>query len=247
MLRRINTHLSSAGVTLARIKPEQFKQWNEGMVKKYDPDAFHHHPNPIVSFIERKRVRAIAELIKNRANDRIIEVGCGGGNVVANLSVGKLFGFDISRHILSKAKENLRGVVYLFQGDVENLSSKGQTFTHVICSEVLEHVLNPPAALEEIARVLVSHGTAVISVPNELGINRIKKILLRLGIFEWFANRHGEYSEMPERMEDEWHLHTYSLETWLTLFRKSFRVSHIRRIPFVWLPLRYVISLEKIR
>ena len=223
MLRRINIHSFSERVILLRIKPKEFRQWNEGMVRKYDPDAFHHHPNPVVRFIEKKRVRTIIKLTRTREDQRIIEVGCGGGNVIANLSVGRLFGFDISGHILSKAKKNLRGAVHLFQGDVQNLSCKGQIFTHVICSEVLEHLLNPSAALDEIARILVHRGKAVISVPNELGINRIKKLLLQLGIFEWFVNRHRGYSQMPEKMEDEWHLHTYSLGAWLILFKEVFQ------------------------
>jgi hypothetical protein len=46
-------------------------------------------------------------------------------------------------------------------------------------------------------------------------------------------------------MEDEWHLHNYSLEEWLNLFEKSFKVTRLKRIPFVWLPLRYVVRLEK--
>jgi len=50
---------------------------------------------------------------------------------------------------------------------------------------------------------------------------------------------------MPERMEDEWHLHTYSLEMWLDLFKKSFKVTWLKKIPFVWLPLRFVVRLEK--
>jgi hypothetical protein len=50
---------------------------------------------------------------------------------------------------------------------------------------------------------------------------------------------------MPERMEDEWHLHTFTLKEWLDLFKKLFRVTRVRKIPFPWMPLRYVVRLEK--
>jgi hypothetical protein len=94
-------------------------------------------------------------------------------------------------------------------------------------------------------RTLDSQGVAVISIPNELWINRIKRILIKVGIFNWLLHRKGEYGEMPERMEDVWHLHAYSLEMWLDLFEMSFNVTRMKRIPFVWLPLRYVVRLEK--
>ncbi len=215
------------------------------MVKKYDPDAFHKHPNPFVRFIERKRVTTIVKLLKTNKDDRVIEVGCGAGNVIEKVSGGKLFGVDISDFILYKAKQKLKGKVHFFQGDVQNLPCKDEVFTYVICSEVLEHLLDPLIALNEMTRILGPQGIAVISIPNELCINRIKRILIRVGIFNWLLHRKGEYREMPEKMEDEWHLHTYSLEMWINLFEKSFRVTRVKRIPFFWLPLRFVVHLEK--
>ena len=228
-----------------RVKPEEFKEWNDKMVKKYDPDAFHHHPNPVVRFIEFKRVRAILKLMNPGKEGRILEVGCGAGNILEKAPGGKLFGVDISAFILTKAKQKLSKRVFLFQADAQILPFKDQTFKQIICSEVFEHLLDPSASLQEIARTLDHQGIAIISVPNELLINRIKKILIRLGIFDWLFHRQGEYSEMPERMEDEWHLHSLQLEEWLDLFKRYFRVTRLVRIPFFWLPLRYVIRLER--
>jgi len=230
-----------------RIKPEEFKEWNEKMVKKYDPDAFHHHPNPVVRFIESRRAKAVLKLMDiHYRMDRILEVGCGAGNIIEKAPQGKLFGVDISAFIITKAKQKLGNKVILFQADAQNLPFKDRIFKHVICSEVLEHLLDPSASLQEIARVLNHQGIAIISVPNELWINRIKTILIRLGIFGWLLHRKGEYAEMPERMEDEWHLHAFPLEEWLDLFNHFFRMTHLRKIPFPWLPLRYVMRLEKI-
>ena len=212
---------------------------------KYDPDAFHQHPNPFVRFIESKRVRTILKLMETHEDDRVIELGCGAGNVIEKVSRGKLFGVDISSFILTKAKKKLDQTVFLFQGDAQNLPCKNGVFMHVICSEVLEHLLDPSISLHEIKRVLDPQGMAVISVPNELWINRIKRILITIGIFNWLLHRKGEYKEMPEKMEDEWHLHNYSLVEWLNLFEKSFKVTRVKKIPFVWLPLRYVVRLEK--
>jgi len=215
------------------------------MVMKYDPDAFHRHPNIFVRLIEKKRVKVIFKMMNIYKEDRVLEVGCGAGNILQKASSRKLFGVDISSFILTKARKKLDQTVFLFQGDAQNLPCKNGVFMHVICSEVLEHLLDPSISLHEIKRVLDPQGVAVISVPNELWINRIKRILITIGIFNWLLHRKGEYKEMPEKMEDEWHLHTYSLEAWLTLFERSFKVTRLKRIPFVWLPLRYVVRLEK--
>jgi ubiquinone/menaquinone biosynthesis C-methylase UbiE len=230
----------------ARVKPEDFRAWNDEMITKYDPDAFHHHSNPIIRYIEIKRVKAILRLIdKNHEEGRVLEVGCGAGNILEKVPSMNLFGIDISASILSKAKEKLREKAFLVQSDAQSLPCKGKTFTQVICSEVLEHLLDPSVALKEIARVLKTEGIVVISVPNESMINRIKGILIRFGIFKWLFQRKGSYPEMPQRMNDEWHLHTFILKEWLDLFRISFRVTQVKGIPFSWIPLRYVVRLEK--
>ena len=228
-----------------RIKPEEFREWNEKMLAKYDPDAFHHHSNSLIRFTERKRVKVIFRMMNIDINDDVIEIGCGAGNVIQKASSCKLFGVDISSSVLRKARERLNERIHLFQGDAQNLPCKDQAFTRIICSEVLEHLLDPSVALDEIARVLKIKGTVVISIPNESLINGIKSILMRLGIFEWLFQKKGSYAEMPERMSTEWHLHAFKVKEWLDLFRKYFKVTQVRRVPFCWLPLRHVIRLEK--
>lgn len=229
-----------------KIRPEEFKDWNEKMVDKYDPDSFHHHHNPLVRYIERKRVQAIFKLIDVQSRDRVIEVGCGAGNVIEKAPCGILFGVDLSGPILNKAKRRMNKKAFLLQADAKNLPCQDRIFERVICSEVLEHLLDPSAALNEIARVLKNQGIAVVSFPNESLINRIKTLLIRLGIFKWLFQEKGNYQAMPEKMEDEWHLHALPLGGWLDLFGKLFRVCRTKGIPFWFLPLRYVIRIEKI-
>jgi ubiquinone/menaquinone biosynthesis C-methylase UbiE len=230
---------------MLKIKPDEFKEWNEKMIAKYDPDAFHHHSNSLIRFVESRRVKVIFKLLDLRADDAVLEVGCGAGNVIERASFGRLFGVDLSTSILIKAKRHLGRRIHLFKGDAQSLPCKDESFQHVICSEVLEHLLDPSIAMSEMERVLKPGGSAVISIPNELWINRIKRVLIRLRVFQWFVNRQGNYHEMPERMDEEWHLHSLSLEGWLNMFKKLFKIARFKSIPFRWLPLRYVILLKK--
>jgi hypothetical protein len=95
------------------------------------------------------------------------------------------------------------------------------------------------------ARILTKPGVVIISIPNELWINRIKKVLVRLRIFEWFTDRRGRYEQMAKRMDEEWHLHSFKLEEWLGMFGRFFKITRLVSIPFKCFPLRYVIRLEK--
>jgi len=49
---------------------------------------------------------------------------------------------------------------------------------------------------------------------------------------------------MPERMDDEWHLHTFDLKSLLNAIPRGLRVARVEAIPFRWLPLRYVARCE---
>ena len=100
------------------------------------------------------RVKAIFNAIDIRRDDCIIEIGCGAGNVIEKARTCKLFGVDISSSVLRKARQRLTERVHLFQADAQNLPCKDQALTRIICSEVLEHLLDPSAAIREMSRIL---------------------------------------------------------------------------------------------
>ena len=70
----------------------------------------------------------------------------------------------------------------------------------ILCSEVLEHIEQPPSAIEEIARILKPDGYALITTPNPANlVERMGYALDRLSggglkkILKWSVNRcqHG--------------------------------------------------------
>ena len=74
--------------------PENFKDWNEQMILRYDPEIFHHHPRGVVRWVEGKRARAVISSLKASAEHRILDVGCGAGNILARLPGNQRFGLD---------------------------------------------------------------------------------------------------------------------------------------------------------
>lgn len=222
----------------------EFKSWNDAMVEKYDVERFHNHPSPLIRYIERKRVRRILDLLAVRPTDRVLEIGCGAGNILAQIPSTRRFGIDLAESLLAKAARRLASRRTLVQGDAERLPFRDRAWERVYCSEVLEHIPAPAAALAEMCRIVARGGVTVVSVPNERLINALKRILRASGLYRVLLGaRSGDY-QMPARMDDEWHLHVFDLAGLLAMIPPGLRVTRIEGVPFRWIPLRYVVRCE---
>src|SRR5262245_10582642 len=153
------------------------------MVEKYDVEQFHNHPSPLIRYIERKRVRRILALLGTCPGDRVLEIGCGAGNILAQIPSSRRFGIDLAQSLLAKAERRLEQRGALVQGDAERLPFRDRGWDRVYCSEVLEHIPSPSTALAEMHRIVVGGGVAVVSVPNERLINALKAILRASGLY----------------------------------------------------------------
>jgi SAM-dependent methyltransferase len=225
----------------------EFAAWNEAMVQRYDPDAYHTQSPLPVRAVEALRVRVVRRLLDAAAGSRVLEVGCGGGNVLEQMP-GHRYGVDLSRFILEKARRRLGGGATLVRADATRLPFADASFDRVFCSEVLEHVLEPEAVVAEMRRVLRSDGIAVVSVPNEGLINRVKEMLFKLPLGRRLAGGDGGSGgtngyHVPERMDDEWHLHAFSRARLMQALGGRFSVDAIAGVPSRLLPLRYVARL----
>jgi SAM-dependent methyltransferase len=116
----------------------------------------------------------------------------------------------------------------------------------VYCSEVLEHLPEPAAAIDEIRRVLKLGGVTVLSVPNESLINAFKTLLRRTGLLRLLLRTGPDGYDMPDRMDDEWHLHTFERASFLGLIPATLLVTHVYGVPLRCLPLRYVVRCEAV-
>jgi ubiquinone/menaquinone biosynthesis C-methylase UbiE len=220
----------------------EVKAWNDEMVVRYDVDQFHAHPSPFVRFVESRRVASIFALLAPGPDHRVLEVGCGAGHLLARLPAGRAVGLDLAESLLARTARRLRGGAALAQGDAAALPFAGAAFDRVYCSEVLEHLVDPAAAVREIRRVLRPGGVAVLSVPNERLINRVKAGLRRAGAWN-LVMRRADYA-MPERMDDEWHLHAFDLAMLRGIIPPTLRVTRLVGVPFRGCALRWVVRCE---
>ena len=224
---------------------QSFREWNEVMVRKYNPEDYIFHSNFLVRVFELKRFNKIKELLLLNNNDDLLDIGCGSGYLLNQAVCKRGVGVDISDLMVKTARENCKnnGKKFIVQSDAENLPFKNRSFDKIVSTEVIEHILHPMALLEEIERVSRNDTIIVITIPNEMCINWIKKILFSFGIQKLLFRKSYRPSK---RMEDEWHLHTFDIRKFKALIEGKFDIKTTIPNPTVFFPLRYVFSLTRV-
>jgi 2-polyprenyl-3-methyl-5-hydroxy-6-metoxy-1,4-benzoquinol methylase len=129
---------------------------------------------------------------------RVLDVGCSSGNfgeVLRHDKKCEVVGLDIDKADIEKAKKNL-DAAYVRNVEKDDLGDLGM-FDIIIFADVLEHLLDPTAALEKVKKLLKPKGKILFSIPNMAHIS-IRLHLLR-GFFEY----------TPIGLLDRTHLHYY--------------------------------------
>ncbi|MBN1811539.1 MAG: class I SAM-dependent methyltransferase [Anaerolineae bacterium] len=154
---------------------------------------------PVERLKQTARLDTLTRLVDGRCYKRALVVGCGQGADVTILRAEMLTAFDLSRVAVSRARNDHPGPHYL-QSDGTRLPFPSSAFDIVLCSEVVEHVLNPQSLLGEIARVLEPDGYLLLSTPNWISwwglARKLGQLILRKPITSgeqpvdnWFTTR----------------------------------------------------------
>ncbi len=221
-------------------KIENFEKWNDLMFKKYNPERYYKSKKLLIRYTTNKRLRCIMSLASIDNYDHILDIGCGSGILLERIKVGDRVGIDLSDSALSIAKKRFKNnEVRLIKGDIQRISEVLNTkFDKIFCADVIEHVNKPNLVIDEIIKVSKPTSTIIFSIPNEKFINILKKIFLRLFIYKLFLGG------IPKDMHEEWHLTGFSLNLFKKFTKNKFEIINIKRTPFWFLPINYIIKCK---
>lgn len=161
----------------------------------YHWDALDRHPRRHDCFTAT-RYRAVLDAAGLRSHEHVLDLGSGDGALAwlarAQVPAGRVVGVepDDTGRELAQAQFACRGARGDFLSSAAEVPSGSMDV--VLCAEVIEHVADPTALLDDIHRVLKPGGRAVISTPVRL----TDRPLDREHVQEFFA---AEFAELVSR------------------------------------------------
>ena len=116
------------------------------------------------------KYRIILNWLPMASSQRILNAGCGSGEMTALLARNPLWyvdAFDVDEEAI-QLSQTLKGQlgltnVTISKSDIESFS--GADYDIIICNDVLEHLAHPEAAISKLVRMLKPGGILCISVP----------------------------------------------------------------------------------
>jgi SAM-dependent methyltransferase len=154
--------------------PDAVRQGDQtrGAAPAFDPSAYKdllEREGRHFWFLARKRL--VGELLRHiaprlGAGFRAVEVGCGNGDLLAVLEGMSGNSFAVGIDLFHEGLQHARGRVScpLVRGDVRDVAFR-KPFDLVLLCDVLEHVDDDAAALENIRGFLKPSGTLLLTVP----------------------------------------------------------------------------------
>ncbi|GGY13510.1 class I SAM-dependent methyltransferase [Streptomyces djakartensis] len=117
----------------------------------------------------RMLARALGPATDGTGSRTVLDIGCGDGTAAATaapfLPGHRVIGVDWSQDALRRARTR---IPYAVRGELTGggLPFASESADAVLFSEVIEHLVDPDAALDEIRRVLRPGGHLMLSTPN---------------------------------------------------------------------------------
>ena len=147
------------GLDYARTFYQLWKLRNSIACADYDARAYD-SPIPFQRYWQQLRYRYVTELI--RSEGTVLDVGCGSSRIISALPKGSV-AVDI---LLRKLRYSRRYSAPLVQASGFALPFADESFSCVLCSQVIEHVPKDSPILSELVRVLKPGGRLVLGTPD---------------------------------------------------------------------------------
>jgi SAM-dependent methyltransferase len=154
---------------------------------------------------------------------RVVDLGCGEGITLERLTKEfpdkKCLGVDLSTFNIETCRSYKLPVAC---GDIYHLGLKTASMDCCLLLDVIEHLKEPEAVLEEILRVLRPGGTLILVFPNDRMFFLSRLLFLKLKEAFYDAGHIRQWQ--PKKMRE-------------LLQKKGFRVGHFSSLPFLFWPV----------
>lgn len=154
-------------MTAANVSPDEIARFDSLAARWWDPDGESrplHDLNPV-------RAAYIAARVDLR-DAKVVDVGCGGGLLSEALARAgaHVTGIDMGSKVIEVAKLHLHesnlGVDYRVQSSAALAASEPEGFDAVCCMELIEHVPDPAALVNDLAALLTPGARLFMSTIN---------------------------------------------------------------------------------
>ena len=135
-----------------------------------------------------REIEIVRKFLKNSKKGLILDVACGTGRVFPFYENRQIYGVDISKDMLAKAKRRVP-TAKTFVGDAEKLPFKSEMFSVVITSRFIMHTPEYEKAIKEMARVVKPGGSLIIDFPNLYSLSFFStkiKLTLKIGRLKYY-------------------------------------------------------------
>ena len=138
----------------------------EELRRIYD-DIYRHHENVWIDQGRSEQFQSyFATLAGSLSTDRVLELGCGEGSILAALTAAHKHGIDPSIHALVRAQKRSNADCAVARA--EELPFPSASFDVVVAVGVMEHFENPDQATAEVRRVLAPAGHYIALIHTDM-------------------------------------------------------------------------------
>jgi|SRR5215213_2306230 len=122
------------------------------------------------AFVQTRLEEITAEFSSYRQNNRLLDIGCGAGNLLlaARKNGWEGQGLDVAPGSVKHVRELGFEV---FQGELQKARFPSQHFDVITAAELLEHLPDPRVLLQEVARLLRPGGLFWTTTPHARGLS----------------------------------------------------------------------------
>jgi SAM-dependent methyltransferase len=121
-------------------------------------------------FVKQRLEEITAEFTPYRQTGRLLDLGCGAGDLLqaARKHGWNAQGVDVSSH----ATKHVRELGFeVFEGELKDAGFPAAQFDVVSAAELLEHIFDPRAVVQEVARILRPGGLFWLTTPHARGLS----------------------------------------------------------------------------